>query len=145
MSWVGAIVLLPLMARAFDFAPDASRILSDPSFLPVGGQLFGSTQFNISQLSYNNSNYLGTPQVSNSTETTTLNQLFEYGVTDDLCLRVSDLYQVQGATNNYASAASTVTTSTGFARTQYSRLSGDSWTKKTVPSIGTYLAPTPLT
>jgi hypothetical protein len=115
MAAVGALVLLPLGVQALDLAPDASRILSDPSFLPVGGELNGSSQFNISQLRYTNFNYLGAQQVSNSTETTTLNQLLEFGVTDDLCLRVSDIYQVQGATNNYASGASTVTTSTGFA------------------------------
>jgi len=108
------LALLPLVARAWDLSPDATRILSDPSFLPSGGQLFGSTLFNYNQLSSNTANYLGSPQSSNTTDTTTLNQLFEFGVTDDLCLRVSDIYQVQGATNTNASGASTVTTSTGF-------------------------------
>jgi hypothetical protein len=114
MAGVGALALLPLGARALDLTPDASRVLSDPSYLPLGGRLFGSTQFNFNQLGSNTANYQGAPLSSNSTLTTTLNQLFEFGVTDELSLRVSGVYQVQGITNTSSSGASTVTTSTGF-------------------------------
>lgn len=108
------LILLPLRAQALDLAPDPSRVLSDPSYLPLGGQLFASTEFTFNETHSNTSNYLAAPQSSNNTDTTSLNQLLEFGVTDDLSFRVSGAYQVQGATNNYASGASTVTTSNGF-------------------------------
>lgn len=115
IAGVIALALLPLGARGFDLAPDASRVLSDPSYLPLGGRLYAGTQFTFNQLTSNTANYLGAPLSSLATTTTTLNQLFEFGLTDDFSLRADGTYQVQGVTNDSASGASTVTTSTGLS------------------------------
>lgn len=122
IAWVGAMAFLPPGAQALDLTPDASRVLSDPSYLPPGGRLFGSTQFNFSQLSSGTANYLGAPLSSNTTMTTTINQLFEFGATDEFSLRADGIYQVQGVTNNSASGTGTVTTSTGFTNPTFAAI-----------------------
>ena len=108
-----AIALLPMGAMAFDLSSDSSRVVSDPSYLPLGAQLFGSTEYSYNQTTSNTENYQGAQLFSNKTTTTTIIQVLEYGVTDDFSLRVSGYYQLQGATNNYSSGANTVTTSYG--------------------------------
>jgi hypothetical protein len=77
-----ALVLLPIGAQALDLTPDASRVVSDPAYLPLGGQLFGSTEYSNGNTSSNTDNYLAAPKSSNNTLSNTVNQAFEYGITN---------------------------------------------------------------
>ncbi len=109
-----ALVLLPMRVLAFDFTPDASRVISDPAYLPLGAQIFGATEFTLGEANSNTNNHLGVLLSSNNTAITSINQLLDYGITDDLTLRVSGFFQLLGSTNSPPSGASTITTSDGL-------------------------------
>jgi hypothetical protein len=106
--------LLPLGAGAFDFTPDASRVVSDPAYLPLGGQLYGSSEYTYGNTGSTTDNSVGAFKSSISTLSNTVNQALEYGVTRDFALRVSDSYEWPSTTTSYADGAVTVTHSDGF-------------------------------
>jgi hypothetical protein len=105
--------LLPLHAMAIDLTPDASRVLSDPSYLPLKGQLYGSTQYSYGSGHSETDNYLGVEQGSNKTVTNTVTQVLQYGLTDDFTLRVHDNYQ-WGHSDRNGTTSSTDTNFNGF-------------------------------
>jgi hypothetical protein len=107
--------LLPIVAMALDFTPDASRVVSDPTYLPLGAQVFGSTEYSYGETNLTTNNHLGAPQGSTNTATTSINQVLEYGITSDLALRFNGFFQLVGATNLSPSGASTLTTSDGLS------------------------------
>lgn len=109
-----ALFLLPLGANALDFTLDASRILSDPSYLPLGGQLYGSTEYSYGNTSSNTNNSIGALKSTNTTLSNTVNEILEFGVTRDFSLRVSDSYQWTAATASDPNGANTSTHSNGF-------------------------------
>jgi hypothetical protein len=111
---VAAFLLLPMASWAFDLKPDATRIISDPAYLPLGGQLYGSTEYSNGQTHSNTQDSLGNPKYSTSTPSNTVIQLLEYGVTDDFTVRVADSYEWNTNTNTYPSGAVTTTDSNGF-------------------------------
>ncbi len=107
--------ILPFRAWAFDLSPDASRVLSDPTYLPQGGQFFGSTEFSYNQVNSNTDNYQGKMTASTSVKTTTLTQVLDFGLTDDLTLRASGFYQLNGTDSQDPSGVSTLTSSYGMS------------------------------
>ncbi len=109
-----ALFLLPLGARAFDFSPDASRVLSDPAYMPLGCQVFGDTEYSYANTSSTTDNLVGTLKSSNSTLSSTVNQVLEYGLTSEIELRVTDSYEWLSSTNSYPNGGITVTYSDGF-------------------------------
>jgi len=110
-----AVILGPGGALAFDLSPDATRVVSDPAYLPAQGRFFGSTLYTYGKTTSDLDNYLGLPQSSNQTTVRTATQLFEYGASDDLTFRLSGFYQSIGSTGNYASGATTFTRSGGMS------------------------------
>lgn len=110
-----ALLLLPLGAWALDLSPDASRVLSDPTYLPLGGQFFGSTEYSYNQVNSNTDNYQGKMTASTSVKTTTLTQVLDFGLTDDLTLRASGFYQLNGTNSQDPSGVSTLTSSYGMS------------------------------
>ncbi len=109
------LAVLPLQASALDLTPDASRIISDPAYLPLQGQIYGSSQYSYSRTTSNTNNYLGAPKSSNTTTTNGLNQVIAYGVTDDFTLRMSDSYDWRTSDSNPTSGAGTQSSSNGFS------------------------------
>jgi hypothetical protein len=87
-----ALSTVPVHAFALDFTPDASRILSDPLYLPLQGQLAGMTQYTYSVNTGHEDNALGVPLDSFDIHTNRIFQSFTYGITDDLALGLSDSY-----------------------------------------------------
>jgi hypothetical protein len=76
--------VFPVTGWAFDWTPDTTRYLSDPSFLPMKGQIES-----FSSLSYNNINEYWRDLSGNKTEHyfskgDTYTQYFYYGITDRL-------------------------------------------------------------
>jgi hypothetical protein len=49
--WLGVLLGVPFSAHAFDLSPDTTRYLGDPAFLPLTGQVFGSTGYQYRELS----------------------------------------------------------------------------------------------
>jgi hypothetical protein len=110
-----ALALLPMGADALDFSPNPSRVVSDPAYLPLQGQVYGSTEYSFGQITSNTLDNLGAPEFATSTVSNTVIQVLEVGMTDDLTFRVSDTYGWIDSTNNAPSGASTVTHSDGFS------------------------------
>ncbi len=79
-----ALCCLPFNAYALDLTPDSSRILSDPNYLPLAGQIYGSSEYTHTWTNGSSFNDLGTKTSSFYINTNTLTQLLAYGVTDDL-------------------------------------------------------------
>lgn len=109
-----ALFLLPLGASALDLTPDASRVISDPAYLPLGGQLYGSTEYSNASTSSSTADNLGAFRSANNSLSNIINQVFEYSVTDDFTLRVSDSYEWNTSTTSFPDGTNTVTNSNGF-------------------------------
>jgi hypothetical protein len=109
-----ALSLLPMGAQAFDLSPNVSRVISDPSYLPLQGQLFGSTEYSYGNTGSNTNNYQNTLASSNNTISNTINQTLAYSITDDFTLRVSGSYEWLNSTTTSTTGANTGTNSNGF-------------------------------
>jgi hypothetical protein len=79
-----ALSCLPFSAYALDLTPDSSRILSDPNYLPLTGQIYGYTNYSHAWTSGSSFNDLGSQTSSFHINTNTMTQFLSYGVTDDL-------------------------------------------------------------
>ena len=73
------IVLHTMQCAAFDFTPDTNRILSDPSYLPLAGQVYDTTQY-------------GVTFPKNAIADNGIKQSLGYGISDFLSIQVSDNY-----------------------------------------------------
>ena len=109
-----ALFLLPIGAQAFDLSPNVSRVISDPSFLPLAGQLFTSTEYSYGNTSSNTNNYLNTLESSNNTISNVITQDFSFSFTDDFTLRVTDSYEWLNSSTTNTSGDNTVTDSNGL-------------------------------
>jgi hypothetical protein len=87
-----AFMLAPASAFALDFTPDNGRYLSDPLYLPMQGQLDGTTSYSYSASTGHIDDALGAHVQSFDVRTDRILQSLEYGVTDDLSLNISDAY-----------------------------------------------------
>jgi len=89
-------ILLPLPAHSLDFTPDATRIVSDPSYLPLQNQIYGVSQYGYglsnSNTSYNNP-LLQSGNYNTKVQTSQIHQAFSYGLTDDISLSLSGNYE----------------------------------------------------
>lgn len=99
--------LWPVAGHAFDWTPDTTRYLSDPSFLPDDGQVES-----LSQSEYANLNetwkYLSTTKTEHHFELrSTVSQSFFYGVTDRLRLSGSADYSASRSKDTYYGAQPT--------------------------------------
>jgi hypothetical protein len=113
--WGLVFLLGPLPVMALDMTPDASRVVSDPSYLPNSGQFFGSTQYNNGQTDWNTDDSQGVPKSSANAVNNTINQLVEFGFTDTLTLRASGSYLWIDTDTTAATGVETETQSNGFS------------------------------
>lgn len=109
-----SLILLPLRANAFDLSPNVSRVVSDPSYLPKGGQLFGSTEYSSGNINFNTNDATGTQTSTTNSISDAVSQIFEFGLTDDFTLKVADAYQWPTSTSTFADGSITITNSNGF-------------------------------
>lgn len=113
-----ALLCLPVEARAqaLDFTPYPSRILSDPNFLPLAGQFYGTTAYTHGWTSGNSANYLGNETSTFQVNTNALDQLLAYGITDDLTVNASIEYvPINYRQINYLNGNSATYDSSGFS------------------------------
>jgi hypothetical protein len=92
-----ASVPVVAFAQAIDLTPYSGRILSDPEFLPLTGQIYGTSAYTHGWISGNSVNDLGTEFSSFHVNTNTLDQTLAYGITDDISVHAS----IQCAPQNY--------------------------------------------
>ncbi|HEY2445620.1 MAG TPA: hypothetical protein VGI20_07785 [Rhizomicrobium sp.] len=89
-----ALFCLPLQAHAqsLDLTPDSSRILSDPNYLPLAGQIDGSTAYTHGWMNGTGVNSAGDAISSFHINTNIIGQSLGYGITDDLSVNGSVQY-----------------------------------------------------
>ena len=113
-----ALICLPFQvhAQSIDLTPYPARILSDPNYLPLSGQFYGTTDYTHGWVSGNSVNYLGEQTSSFRVNTNTLDQLLAYGITDDLTVDASVEYvPVNFREIDYANGRSASFDSSGFS------------------------------
>lgn len=104
--------LLPLHAQAQSAPQTATRVVSDPLFLPLKGQVFGATAFTVDKPK--GDNFKAGVQTGSFTATDTLfSQTLAIGVTDRLSLR---LVQGYGINKRDSTSAATGDVTTGNSR-----------------------------
>jgi hypothetical protein len=108
-------LLVSFAAHAQDYTPDATRILSDPTYLPLQGQIFGSSEYQWESTTQDVFNSAGALTESQRIVSNPLTQLAEYGVTDDLALRFQMGYDPSArTTTNPVGGASFSNTNQGW-------------------------------
>lgn len=103
LTWlpIAAALAVPAPLLAQDWTPTGERILSDPTYLPLHGQLYGESGYNYDSTSSTQYDASGA-SLSIHSDSNVLNQYFEYGVTNDLSVNIGDTYS--WTNRNYATS-----------------------------------------
>jgi hypothetical protein len=103
-------------AQTIDMTPQAGRILSDPNYLPLADQFYGTTAYSHGWTDGNSANSAGLDTSSFRVNTNTLDQLLAFGITDDLSVNASFEYTpINYREISYASGRSSTVNSSGFS------------------------------
>ena len=107
--------LVPFAAHAMDYSLVPDRIVSDPLYLPLQGQIFSETSYDWTSTSEDVFNSAGVKTESERINSNPFSQTFEYGLTDDLMLSGNIGYDPSVTTHlNPGGGASTDRTSSGW-------------------------------
>jgi len=110
-----AAILVPFGAHAMDYSLSSDRILSDPLYLPLQGQIYGQTSYDWATTSEDIFNAAGVKTESERTISNPLAQTFEYGITDDLAVSGAISYDPSVTTHiNSVAGTSTDRTDQGW-------------------------------
>lgn len=94
---------IPLFASAQDFTPIGDRIITDPTYLPLRGQVFGQSGYAYDRADGRGFDASGAEFQSRRRTADVVDQSFSYGLTDDLAVNVGIAYQFSGRTRvNFA-------------------------------------------
>jgi hypothetical protein len=101
-AYFAAASMLAISTSAFalDDTPDNTRIISDPLYLPMQGQVYGSTAYNWGSASQDVFDATGTHTAFDQITTNTLTQQFWYGLADDVTLRLDWGYDWRSASRH---------------------------------------------
>ena len=89
-----ALVAISTPVFAQDMASDSARIISDPLYLPLQGQIYGSTGYTYGSGVRDTYDLTGTRIDTTNTISNVITQEFQYGITDDFTLRFNWDYDV---------------------------------------------------
>src|SRR5579862_1135075 len=103
------------LAQAIDLTPYSGRILSDPEFLPLAGQLYGTSAYSHGWVSGNSLNGAGGQSTFN-VDTNTLDQFLGYGITDDISVDASVRYALANyRETDFGSGSRSYSETSGFS------------------------------
>ena len=88
LAAAGLLALVAPQAQALDDTPDATRIVSDPLYLPTQGQFYGSSAYRWGSSKADDFDAAGAPDGFTQSTGNALDQQFQYGLSDDLALRL---------------------------------------------------------
>jgi hypothetical protein len=100
------------MAAAQDFTPSTDRILSDPTYLPLQGQIYGETGYDYGSVTGNTNSAAGTAFSRNWTNT--YSQYTAYGVTNRLSFNLGIDYETDHSRDTSAAGLVTGAGRQGF-------------------------------
>jgi hypothetical protein len=89
-----AVVAISTPVFAQDMASDSTRIISDPLYLPLQGEFYGSTSYIYGSSSHDTFDASGAPIGKVNVSSNTLDQTFLYGITDDLAVHFNWGYDI---------------------------------------------------
>lgn len=111
-----ACVAICAEAGAQTAVPDGQRILSDPAFLPLSGQIYGSTAYQYGTNHWDDFNATGAFDSHVSGWSDTFSQLFDYGITDDLTVGATiDYVPVDKRKRDFADGTTVSRSSSGWS------------------------------
>jgi hypothetical protein len=112
-KYLGAASVICLSTSAFaqDATPDAARIVSDPLYLPMQGQVFGETSYDWGSTSLDTFNAAGAQTSTSNVTSNDIGQQFQYGITDDFVLRLDWGYDTRATSRHPIPAGTLVTRS----------------------------------
>jgi len=89
-------------------APVGERIVSDPLYLPLKGQIYGTTAYTFGQQNYTNYNGIGVQKNSVTGDDNTVTQTLAYGISDEFSMHISDAFEsnTNSPTNSSTGASS---------------------------------------
>ena len=116
---VAALLAVSTQANAQTFtqnaAPDATRIVSDPLYLPYTGEFLGTTGYSYGTTTQQTFDSTGTRTNSSRININTITQELEYGVTDDFIVRANwDYLPSRDVTRDPVGGTRTSRSSSGF-------------------------------
>lgn len=113
---VSACAPVAAFAQALDLTPYAGRILSDPEFLPLTGQVYGTTAYTHGWVDGSSVDSLGAETSTFHINTNTLAQSLAYGIADDVSVGASIQYAPQDyRAVDYTNGQSAYLNSSGFS------------------------------
>src|SRR4051794_18093800 len=83
------VAAAPACALAQDSTPTADRIISDPTYLPLKGQVYGETGYGYAETDGSLFDGAGANTATTSNNLNDLTQRLAYGITDALSVRAS--------------------------------------------------------
>jgi hypothetical protein len=106
-----SVVCLSTAAFAQDATPDAARIISDPLYLPLQGQVFGATSYDWGSTSLDSYNAAGVQTSTSHVTSNDIGQQLMYGITDDFVLRLDWGYDTRATSRHLVPTDDLVTRS----------------------------------
>jgi hypothetical protein len=110
---VAAAVAVPLYAQAQEFTPIGDRILSDPTYLPLQGQIYGQSGYDYQRINSAFFDSTGAETAAGRNNLNTFHQSFAYGISDALSVNFGIAYGF-GSDTNTKSTTVTSTNRNGF-------------------------------
>lgn len=89
---IAAALAVPVLAHGQDFTPTGDRILSDPTYLPLKGQVYGQTDYGYSQTNGHLFDPTGAETAGIRNTLNIFDQKLAYGITDALSVRAGFSY-----------------------------------------------------
>jgi len=120
-KFLAAAAVLAMCSPAFaqDMASDSTRIISDPLYLTLQGELYGASGWQYGSL--NRDNYDNTGAFASKTHVTTnaFDQTFLYGITDDFALHLDWGYDTRDASTHPVGGGDTTRDSSGWTDPEF--------------------------
>lgn len=110
---LAAAVAVPLYAHAQEFTPTGDRILSDPTYLPLHGQIYGQSGYSYERTNGAIFDSTGAYIASTRNTLNAFGQDFAYGITDALSVNLGIAYGF-GTASNASSTTVNATNREGF-------------------------------
>ncbi|MEI9930838.1 MAG: hypothetical protein WDM89_09885 [Rhizomicrobium sp.] len=115
-----AVFALTTPALAQEMESSSARILSDPLYLPLRGQIYGSTEYTYGSATAIHSTRTGARIDTTNLTSNAITQEFQYGITDDFTLRFNWGYDISDiASRNPVGGSETRRDSSGWNDPQF--------------------------
>jgi hypothetical protein len=115
-----ACVAISAQALAQDMGSDSTRIVSDPLYLPLEGQIYGETGYTYGSTSQDTFDSTGTRTDTTDTHLNQLSQKILYGLTDDLALNFDWAYDLsRDATRHIVGGSDVTRSSSGWTDPEF--------------------------